>query len=131
LAPTVGIAAIGFCYPGGIHQSSTMISSSVHMCYQREKFFFVKIGVASPIKTDLADSSSPSSFVIDKTNQVASSQLIFFNLFPAAADCFAVWIKFRRDQSYKIDPVHGVKQRSKSDRRSDKRRERGPLHRHD
>jgi hypothetical protein len=45
-------------------------------------------------------------------------------LFPAAADCFAVWIKFWRDQSYKIDPVHGVKQRSKSDRRSKRQKKR-------
>jgi hypothetical protein len=93
LALTVGIAATRFCYPGGIHQSSMTISSSVHMRYQREKKI-LQDWVISPIRTDLADSPSPASFIIDKSNQVASDQLIFFDLFPASADCFAVWIKF-------------------------------------
>jgi hypothetical protein len=70
----VGIAATGFCYPGGIlqlfHRQDQQILRLPTAAARSHRLAgsapFTVIG------TNPADPSSPSSFVIDKYNQVAS-----------------------------------------------------------
>jgi hypothetical protein len=80
LAPTVGIAVTGFCYPGEIlqlfHRQDQQIlrlstAAARSHCLAGSAPFMV-------IRTNPADPSSPASFVIDKSDPVASGRSIFF-----------------------------------------------------
>jgi hypothetical protein len=77
LAPTVGIAATGFCYPGGILQLFHRQYQQIFSTSSRSTNF----ATADSSNSHLADPSSPASFVINKSDEVASGRSIFFEWF--------------------------------------------------